>query len=253
MKRLVLFLVLGFGLASLWAHDHIEVGKDRDEEGKIELFGPLSQVALWVPRGALFSNYAQLFPGGFFANELTFTTDNLVLDSLPSFSDPRIEFLSVTGPAGGEIGFWEPDATSPTLSLSTGWTFSGGTAPGFAVELGGDGHVHGRLFTFSLPGTYTITMRAVSDANPSLTPSDAITPTFQALEPPRLEIVTDGVNVTLSFLSRDLYSYELQRSTTLQPNDWQYVATLEGNGSLLSHSEPLGSRKRVFYRLVEYR
>ncbi|GAB4179426.1 MAG: hypothetical protein Fur0032_20120 [Terrimicrobiaceae bacterium] len=253
MNRLVPFLVLGCGLAALWAHDHIEVGEDPDEEGKIELFGPLAQVALWVPRGATFSNYAQLFPGGFFSNELTFTTDNLVLDSLPPFSDPRIEFLSVTGPVGGEIGFWEPDATSPTLSLLTGWTFSGGNAPGFAVELGGDGHVHGRLFTFTLPGTYTISMRAVSEANPSLTPSDPITTTFQALEPPRLEIQTDGLNVTLSFLSRDLYSYEIQRSTTLEPDDWEYVVTLEGSGSMLSHSEPLGSRKRVFYRLVEFR
>jgi hypothetical protein len=243
---------VAFSLVPLRAHDHIEVGQDPDDEDKIELFGPLEQVALWVPRGAFFSGYAPLFPGGYFANELTFTTDNLVLDSLPPFSDPRIEFLSVTGPAGGEVGFWEPGATTPTLSLSTGWTFSGGSAPGFAVELGGDGHVHGRIFTFSLPGTYTIAMRAVSEANPSLTPSDPITPTFQALEPPRLEIDTDGANVTLSFLSRDQYSYDIESSTTLQPDDWEYVVTLEGNGSVLNHSEPLGTRKRIFYRLVEY-
>ena len=81
-----------------------------------------------------------------------------------SFIQMRLE--SVTGPAGGTFGFWEEDATTPTISLAVGasspsalWALSDASLG--AGQPGADpfGHLHGRRFTVDVEGDYTIGFR----------------------------------------------------------------------------------------------
>jgi hypothetical protein len=84
-----------FSTALLQAHDHVDVGLNPGNPPRLFLLGPGYQEALYVPRGEPFSFYLPTFPGGWFASELTFTTE---IDA-----DPWIEIISVSGPAGGSF------------------------------------------------------------------------------------------------------------------------------------------------------
>lgn len=116
MKRLLLPVLI----LTTWAHahDHVEVGQSSENPSQLALDGPGYQLALFVPQGEPFSGYAPNFPGGYFASELTFTTEVDVLDSADG-SDPVIELFSVTGPTGafspsGNLeGRFQPGANPP--------------------------------------------------------------------------------------------------------------------------------------------
>ncbi len=247
-KRLLVFWLIG--LVSLSAHDHLDVGIDPGDESRLGFHGLSVQFAFLVPLGEFFSDDTPNFPGGYYANQLTFVTETYVLD--PALrSAPRIEFLSVSGPEGGVFSYWEAGATAPTLSMPSGWMAPPATPLSFPVEIGGDGHIHGRIFTATRAGTYQVTFRA-TDINGLYAPSASKTLTFHFVQPPPLKIGVARGNVELEFPSRTNLSYDLQSSTTLAPNSWQYVATLEGTGTTVRWFEPLSDRPRVFYRLVEY-
>lgn len=73
------------------------------------------------------------------------------------------QLVAVAGPAGGVFSFWETGATSPTISLASGTT---GTNTFRISENDGApgsdpyGHIHGRRFTATQPGIYTVSFRA---------------------------------------------------------------------------------------------
>ena len=173
MKRIVLIVFLS--VAPVLAHDHVEVGKLTQNATQLAMFGPDIQVAVYVPRGEPFSGYMTNFPGGHHAVELTFKTEDAPFSAADA--NPRIEFVSVTGPSGGNFSFWEVNATQPTWTRAAGWSSAPGSGPTFPVAVIGDGHVHGRCFTMDKPGTYTATFRAVASVG-SLGPSTNKTITF---------------------------------------------------------------------------
>lgn len=255
MKIKSCILFIAFATSSLFAHDHIDVGLQEEFSNQLSLSGPDYQLALLVPVGEPFSNYAPLFPGGYYANELTFTTESEVLYA-PIGADPTIEILSVVGPVGGVFSFWELNETSPTWSRPTGWTSGSPAVPALIpVIFGGDSHVHGRVFTANKAGTYTITYRAYDDNEIYLSSSPKVL-TFQVLDPPQLQISSQAGNVLLSFKSRNLLNYDIQSSTTLAPGSWTTVEGMEaiqGNGTVVQKQDPLDARPKVFYRIVEYR
>jgi len=249
MKKLIIILFLSVG--AVRAHDHIEVGRVSASSNQLALSGPSHQLALYVPLREFFSGYLPDFPGGWHASELTFTTETNELESAED-ADPRIEIVSVTGPAGGSFAFWEVGATAPTWRQAAGWAGDGEVFP---VILGGDTHVHGRAFTMDRPGTYTVTLRAVDAARRFAASADK-TITFLALQPPRLSIGVDGPNVTLSFISRANLTYDLQVCTDLATGEWSEVAPhvfMDGDGDVIGMNDPVAGRPRAFYRLVEYR
>jgi hypothetical protein len=225
----------------VFGHDHVAVSA---QSARLQLNGPAMQTALFVPRGEPFSFYLPEFPGGWHASELTFTTD---LDA----AQPKIELVSVSGPAGGSFAFWEVGATAPTWSRATGWNSTQGGIPSFPVVFKGDGHAHGRAFTMDRPGNYTVTFRAV-DANGLFSASANHTMVFRAQQPPQLSISIVGGNATLSFTSRDIFVYDLQRCEDLETAVWVTIATKDGTGSPIPLNDPIGARSRAFYRLVEY-
>jgi len=250
MRRvLALFLWI---TGSAMAHDHVEVGIDSTNQTQLGLYGPSVQLALYVPSGEFFSGYSPNFPGGYFADELTFTTETQVLDSA-SGSDPAIELVSVTGPTGGTFAFWERDAASPTWSHPAGWNQSSGDRPSFPVNLGGDGHIHGRVFTVDRPGEYQVTFRAV-DRNVLFQNSLDYTITFRALVPPPLSIRLSNSQAIISFTSRPGLSYDLQTRTNLSSGTWDLVSTaaIDGDGTVIDIPLPL-SHPRAFFRLIEFK
>jgi hypothetical protein len=257
MKTQAALVLFVLATSPLFSHDHIEVGIDPDHPNanQLSLYGPDYQLALLVPVGEPFSSYAPDFPGGYYANELTFTSENTVLEPADG-ADPIFEILSVTGPEGGIFSFWEVGQTSPAWSLPSGWTSASSTVPALIpVWLGGENHVHGRVLTSNKAGNFSITYRAY-DGNGIYEASSPKTLTFQVLDPPPLQISAHNGNVLISFQSRNLLSYDLQSSTTLASDSWATVEGLEpisGDGTVLNIQDPLNGRPKVFYRLVEYR
>ena len=249
MKNTLLILLLSLG--AVRAHDHIEVGRVSVASNQLALSGPSQQLALYVPLREFFSGYLPQFPGGWHACELTFTTETNALQEAPG-ANPRIEIVSVQGPAGGSFAFWEVGAISPTWLRAAGWTGTGAT---FSVILNGDSHAHGRAFTMDKPGTYTVTFRAVDMAN-RFTASANKTITFVAQQPPQLSLRVAGGNVSLSFTSRPKLVYELQVCTDLASGIWTGVEPptfIYGFGDVKNMTDPVADRPRAFYRLVEFK
>lgn len=99
------------------------------------------------------------------------------------------QLVAVDGPDGGVFSFWETGATSPTISRASGTT---GTNTFRISENDGSpgsdpyGHIHGRRFTATIPGIYTVSFRAFdfstngSGGGPIHTPSDIVPIYFQA-------------------------------------------------------------------------
>lgn len=101
----------------------------------------------------------------------------------------HVQLVAVEGPAGGMFAFWESGATRPTFNLPVGstgtntWQVSQNDgAPGSDPY----GHVHGRRFTATQPGIYTVSFRAWdfstngTGGGPIHSPSELIRIYFQA-------------------------------------------------------------------------
>jgi hypothetical protein len=234
--------------AALHAHSHIDVGPDPADSTRLAFTGTSTETAIYVPRGEPFSSYTPFFPGGYYATELTFSAED------PADSLARVELVSVTGPADATLAFWEVHALSPTWSRPAGWTAGVGDRPSLITyeDGSGYGHIHGRAFTVTHPGIYTVVFRAVDDSG-LRTPSAIKTITLTALATPQLAIRIENGDAKLSFTSRAGLTYDLQVSTDLQT--WTNVEAhrfIDGTGATLDLSDPLADRPRVFYRLVEY-
>jgi hypothetical protein len=235
------------------AHDHVEVGQSPQNPSQLGLDGPGYQLAVFVPQGEPFSGYAPNFPGGYFADELTFTTEVSAL-FLADGSDPVIELVSMAGPAGAFFSFWESGATTPTWSRSSGWSQTELDRPSFPVIMGGETHAHGRIFTVDRPGDYQIVFRT-RDKNNLFSPSRDFSMTFQAQHPHPLSIRTENGSVRLTFISRLNLVYDLQICTDLALNRWSNVqphVSIDGSGALVDLSVLL-SHPRAFFRLIEYK
>jgi hypothetical protein len=260
MKHLRLLRLLGFLRAlrvvplllvlsvALHAHSHIDVGPDPADDTRLAFTGTSTETAIYVPRGEPFSLYTPRFPGGYYATELTFSAED------PYDSLARVELVSVAGPAEGALAFWEVNALSPTWSRPVGWSAAVGDRPSLITyeDGSGYGHIHGRAFTVTHPGTYTLVFRAVDDSG-LRTPSANKTITLTALATPQLSIRIENGDARLSFTSRSGLTYDLQSSADLQT--WTNVEAhryIDGTGVPIELTDPLAERPRVFYRLVEY-
>ena len=146
------------------------------------------------------------------------------------------QLVSVEGPADGEFAFWDSGATEPTIRLASGstgtnlWKLSQNDgSPGTDPF----GHIHGRQFTATRPGIYTVTFRAFDlstngiDGAPIHTPSAPIQIYFQA-----------GVNIQL--LSRESESVRIRFGAPLG-NNWQVEASgdLSSAANWISIGEPV--------------
>lgn len=174
-----------------------------------------------------------------------------------------VQLVSVDGPAGGEVAFWEGDGENAgnqiTFRVPVGTTDSTNAlvisendgAPGSDPY----GHIHGREFTTTLPGLYRVGFRLIDlstngpGGGPLHAPSEILRIYFQA--GPTIEsIETLALGARVYFRSAPGVTNVLESTDGLDPAGWVAVsAGLRGNStrqSLLDAREGNGPR---FYRL----
>jgi hypothetical protein len=262
MKSLCISLLALFHLTAFAQdHGHLNVGAYGEQ--------------LIFDNGAVFNtdtNYVKTLTfrngfqyAGYYQGNITLT----VLAATPAHLGPvsncpalgsRIfaQLVSVDGPAGGAFAFWDTGAATPTISLACGTT---GTNLFRLSENDGSpgtdpfGHIHGRRFTATKAGIYTVGFRAFDfstngpGGGPPQTPSTVFKIYFQAGDNFRsVASSTNGALVT--FATRLGYSWQLQGSLTLSSPDWQDIGEpVTGNDYFQSVLDDSLTNSSRFYRI----
>ncbi|HTD65212.1 MAG TPA: PEP-CTERM sorting domain-containing protein [Candidatus Limnocylindria bacterium] len=136
--------------------------------------------------------------------------------ALSSFISVRMTLFSA--PEGASFAFWDTGSLTPTYNLS-----AGGTSPMWALsdaslgagQLDGDpyGHIHGRRFTATMPGAYSIGFELFDTSGNGIggdfihPPSDMFTMNFQAVpvpEPSTFAMIAlgGGIFVAMACMSK---------------------------------------------------
>jgi hypothetical protein len=234
----------GVGIVNAQDHGHLNAGAESQTPGS----------------KLIFANGADFATNSLYVKTLTFTNatkyagfyqGNTTLTVLPATSDyagpdpaaPALgsyifaQLVSLEGPAGGEFGFWEAPATSPSYTIKCGE--SGGTNVWRLTEADGSpgidpyGHIHGRRWTLTKPGLYVLGLRLLDlstngpDGGPIHTPSDVIYTYVQAdVNIVGVEAIADHARV---------------RFTTPLGTDWQLEASdsLSGTATWTPLGDPV--------------
>jgi hypothetical protein len=188
------------------AHGHLNAGATGQAQGD----------RLTFANGNIFSSesgYVKELPlassgkySGYYAANITFTALATTIDNggpvagapAPgSFIMAGIQ--SVEGPAGGRFGFWDSAATAPTIEYSVGyeattptslWSLSDASIGAGAQGADPFGHIHGRSFTATMPGDYTVSFQLFdlsihgAGGGPIHTPSELLSIRFTAVPEP---------------------------------------------------------------------
>lgn len=257
-------------VSSATAHEHLAAGAATPEQDAALLFvnaGNFAAESGYVI--ALEPTNGDPSPHGF-RGELTF----VCLAATPDLGGPvpfhpalgtRVETVveSAEGPAGGEFGFWEAtDGTGLTPSLT--FALPVGTTNGvnrFAVSEndgspGADpyGHVHGRVFSATLPGLYRIGLRFVDtstngrEGGPLHTPSPRFHVYFQAgLTLGSLTETSEGIQLT--YATQSGFNYHVEATTGLG-GTWSAVTPVEpGNDHWKTVTIPATNDPVRYFRL----
>ncbi|MBL9128399.1 MAG: PEP-CTERM sorting domain-containing protein [Verrucomicrobiales bacterium] len=196
----------GLALPAAAQHGHLNAGAVGQNQGdKLsfangDLFAASSGYVKELPLAST-GTYAGYYEGGITLTALPTTVANggpAAGASAPG-SFVMVGITSVSGPAGGSFAMWEEGATSPTFSYSVGYDVTSPTslwalsdASSGAGVLGGDpyGHLHGRRFTATEPGLYTVEFRLFDTSvngtggAPIHTPSAELPIAFNAVPEP---------------------------------------------------------------------
>jgi hypothetical protein len=171
------------------------------------------------------------------------------------------QIVSVEGPTGGTFSFWDSGATNPTISIATGTT---NTNLYLLTESDGSpgtdpyGHFHGRRFTATLPGLYTVTFRALDLSTNGVgggsihTPSSLLKIYFQAgVTITSMQKTNDVAN--LVFGARLNRTYTLQAATNISnPNGWMDIGEpVVGNDALTAVTDLNATNAARFYRIKD--
>jgi hypothetical protein len=105
---------------------------------------------------------------------------------------------------------------------------------------------NGQLVTVSIGGTNTL--RATTDGSANANRFMLVTP-LAAVTAPRVTATLTAGAVVLTFPAQTQHLYQVMGKYNLTDPTWSPLATLSGNGSVQSWSEP-ASQARRFYRLI---
>jgi len=229
-------------------------------------------------------NYPELYPG-LYQSDATFAALPATLcaggpapncAALGTYIEARL--VSVTGPKGGEIGFWQenedatettkvfsvPSGTSSTnrFNVSEGFTFT--PFPDCGIDPDGHnpdpfGHIHGRRFTANKLGLYIVGFQLIDTATNGLNGASRHAPSvtnyfyFQAGLNINTVAKTNSA-VTVGFGARPFANYDFQISTNLATTNWFTIESYIGNfHSHLQHlTDPNATNAARFYRLQEF-
>ena len=174
-----------------------------------------------------------------------------------------VQVVSVTGPVGGSFAFWEGDGENALDQIT--FSVPVGTTDGTNhlvisennSEPGADpyGHIHGREFTTSLPGTYTVGLRVIdlstngANGGPIHAPSDILPVRFQAgVRIETLQLFTN--RITATFRCPPGISNVLEATESFTTPNWQTVAgPLRGNNNLQTFTVSNAPTGDQFFRI----
>jgi hypothetical protein len=169
------------------------------------------------------------------------------------------ELSSVSGPTGGVFSVWEANATTPTYSLASGST--GGTNRWNLSEGNGSpgsdpyGHIHGRVFTATMSGLYTVGFKLYDIStngvagSPIHTPSNVFYMNFHAVFDPRavpqLSNLVANANrflFTIQTLSNKMYQVEYKDD--LSATNWTALGSsfTGSGGAMIATNNATGSQ-----------
>jgi len=174
-----------------------------------------------------------------------------------------IQMVSVQGPPGGSFAFWEGDGESALgnitfselVGATSGTNFLIISQNGSEPDTDPYGHIHGREFTASAPGTYLVGFRVIdvstngAGGGPIHSPSDVLPIRFQAgLKIQNIQNLTNRVSV--SFRSPPGISNLLEAVDSFTSTNWQPAAPpLRGNNALQSFTDTNAPTRNRFYRI----
>ena len=195
-SSLISFLVLVPFVVCAQDHGHINIGAAGVNQNDPLIFDnrDIFETATNYVKTLTFAtsgNYTNYYQGNITMTGLAATSEHSGPEPNAAALGSRIfvQLVSVDGPEGGAFAFWETGATSPTISLASGST---GTNTWRVSENDGSpgsdpyGHIHGRRFTLSKPGIYTVSFRAFDSSTNGLgggpihAPSSVMKVYFQA-------------------------------------------------------------------------
>lgn len=271
MKPSLITLLMTLWPSVVHAHDHVVAGADSTAQDAPILF--VSDDDFGADTGYVFPLILSTNGPytGYYHGELSF----VVLPATSDLGGPapqhpalgshlEVVLESVAGPAGGSIGFWESpggdlDAETITFSVPVGET--NGTQHFLVSENDGSpgadpyGHIHGRVYSATLPGLYRVGFRFVDTSHngakggPIHSPSDRFFLNFQAgLTIASITRATDQVHIT--FATTTGMNYTLEATDSLAPAAiWHTVGdTLAGDDHL--HTQTVAAvRPGQFFRL----
>lgn len=225
LKKLSLMTLAAAGLT--WSaaaqHGHLNAGALGQNQGDKLYFANGSIFAAdsgfakeLAPQSS--GNYAGFYQGAITLTALATTVANggPAVGAAAPGSLIMARVTSVQGPDGGYFSFWDHEATVPSFSYASGTTGANGV---FALSdssigagtAGGDpfGHIHGRAFTVSAPGEYTVGFSLFDASNNGLNggpihaDSDTLFIKFQTIpEPGTLALLGVGAAALVIGLRR---------------------------------------------------
>jgi hypothetical protein len=237
-------LIVGSIAHSEAQHAHIIVGAESTQQGAKLFFVNAFQYVTNSGYIIYLDKGDPLYPD-LYQSAATFTslpaglwTGGPTLYAAEQGSYLEAEVISVSGPSGGTIGLWKEDEFATTTENL--FTVPVGTTNGsnkFNVSEGITfpdpdpfGHIHGRRFTATKPGLYTIGFRLVDTSTagvgggPIHTPSDVTYFNFQAGLTISQAGFTNGNFMTKFGKQAGIYYYMETTTNLFSTNGWQTIA-----------------------------
>lgn len=272
MKKMILktALPLGLALATQYSvqgqHGHLNtgaVGKSQDAPLYFANAGDFIATSGYV-KTLIHTNSGRF--AGYYQGNITLT----VLPATAAHAGPdpaapalgayiQASIVAVNGPVGGSFAFWESGSTAPTHSLESGQT---GTNLWRLSESDGSsgtdpyGHIHGRRFTATKPGLYTVGFQVFDTSTngtrngPIHSPSEVFWITFQAGV--HLELIRpQSTQTRVRFALPVGESWRLEAADRVTPGaEWLPVGgTLLGDDYFHEVPEEQPAGQRRFFRL----
>lgn len=257
--------VLFANLAIAQDHGHLNVGATGTTQDAPLIFdngGDFATSTEYVKTLTLATNgtYAGFYQGNISLTALAATPDfgGLVPNAPALGSWIFVQLVSVEGPAGGSFAFWDSGATTPTIDLMTGTT---GTNSWRLSESDGApgtdpyGHIHGRRFTATIPGIYTVGFRAIdlstngTGGGPIHKPSDVLMVYFQAgVNIKKIEPDVDHIHIQFSAPVGNAWTVEASDSMAPDAAWTEIAAPIAGDDRFHEVTDEHSVETQRFYR-----
>jgi len=275
---LVALGLTGGGLSANAQHVHIVAGAEsKQQDAKLRftngsLYDTNSNSGIAPACFFMNRNFPALYPD-LFQTDVTFAalpgtlwTGGPAPDAAAPNAFIEAKIISVEGPPGGELGFWQENEdgseTTKRFGIPVGTTNStnrfevseGITFP----EPDPFGHIHGRRFTVNRPGLYVVgfqlvdTSTAGTNGGPIHTPS---VPTYFYFQAGAYidSFVKSNNTVTVRFGVNSFYDYDLEVNTNIATTNWVSIYHIVGanHSDVHSFTDFEATNSARFYRLKE--